>query len=58
MKTKNNIKNKWKSCSIKLSLHDYNEITELIEKGKYLNHSDFIRYVIKNELRKQNNGDN
>lgn len=44
------IKNKSKKISTNLVKSDYISINKLIEKGKYLNHSDFFRDAIRFRL--------
>lgn len=47
---KTNIKNNSKKISTNLAESDYISINKLIEKGKYLNHSDFFRDAIRYRL--------
>lgn len=51
MKTEN--KNKIRKITINIGENEFTLIKKVIEMGNYLNHSDYIRDVIRADLRKR-----
>lgn len=50
---KTNTQNKIKKLTINIGTNEYDLIRNVVEKGNYLNHSDYVRDIIRADLRKR-----